>query len=291
MTITTTYSKVEDELLLTLKDIAGSLFKFQLDLSFFVSNVCVYPDMTPFHKAVLKLLIHPLLFAILITIASIAQLMKRREKVKWIKVGQKLSTKTASGMMFAMLFSYQSIASLLFSLIYCVDYQDTKVLFLNGNIECYQAWQVITVFVVCVCVIPFSFYIMLAPAKLVSGTLAVPYFFASCLCAPPLTLLSYLKKTFPQCTCAKHRNPHTSTSTAPTQRTNRISIHKPSMEALAVYKILQGPYREYGISVFRRHIILCWSGMLLGRRLLLILCHTFIQDLVLRVSPKQGIKS
>ncbi len=199
--------------------------------------------------------------------------MQRRSNTKWIKLGQKLSTKTASGMMFAMLFSYQSIASSLFSLIYCVDYENTKVLFLDGNIECYQLWQIATISVVSVCVIPFSFYIMVAPAKLVSGMISVPYFFASCLCAPPLSLLAYIKMTLLPCSSGR-----------PGHRTKTHTTHKPSMEALAVYKILQGPYREYGISVFGRSIMLCWSGMLLGRRLLLILCHTFIHDIVLRVS-------
>ncbi len=160
------YADVEKHLMVTLKDIAGGLFKFQLDLSMLVSNVCLLPDVTPVLKLVLKLLFHPILFTILIVIALTAHILKKSKKERQRKFGRTLSRKVATAMMFAMLFSYQSVASSMFSLINCVEVDHRDILFLDGNISCYQAWQVAVLIAVCLCLIPFSFYIMLAPDKL-----------------------------------------------------------------------------------------------------------------------------
>ena len=171
--------------MLTLKDIAGSLFKFRIDLSVFVSNVCIMADVTPVIKIVLKLVFQPALFSILIILAVIAQGFKRcRKKESTQKFGSTLSTKTASGMVFAILFSYQTVASSMFALIHCVNVNGSNVLFVDGNIACYQSWQIFTLIAIVFCLIPFSFYIMLAPGTLIKGRIDVVSFFTSCFCAP-----------------------------------------------------------------------------------------------------------
>ena len=57
---------------------------------------------------------------------------------------------------------------------------------------------------------------------------------------------------------------------------------KPNDDAVFVYKLLQGPYREFDLPGILRYT--CWSGVLLGRRLCLILAATFISNVVVRLS-------
>ena len=272
--IRATYANVENQLMLTLKDIAGSLFKFRIDLSVFVSNDCIMADVTPVIKIVLKLVFQPALFSILIILAVIAQGFKRcSKKESTQKFGSTLSTKTASGMVFAILFSYQTVASSMFALIHCVNVNGNNVLFVDGNIACYQSWQIFTLIAIAFCLIPFSFYIMLAPGTLIKGRIDVVSFFTSCFCAPIVSTFLYIVH--------KIQDKRKANLRTAIDNSNEVYV---SPEAKAVYRILQGPYREYSIKFCGKKIYLCWSGMLLARRLMLILCDTFIYDLLLRVS-------
>ena len=271
--IRATYTNVENELMRTLKDIAGSLFKFRIDLSFFVSNVCILPDVTPVLKIVLKLIFQPALFSILIIIAIFAHCLKQcSDKKSTQKFGTTLSTKTASGMVFAILFSYQTVARSMFSLVHCVNVNGTKVLFVDGNIVCYESWQVFTLIAIAFCLIPFSLYLTLAPRTLLKGRINVVSFFTACFCAPIVSTFLYIV----------HKIQDGRTGRSPVSANRKVLSISP--EARAVYKILQGPYREYSIKFCRVKIYLCWSGILLARRLMLTLCDTFIHDLLLRVS-------
>ena len=271
--IRATYANVESEIMRTLQDVADSLFKFRIDLSVFVSNVCIMPNVTPVEKIMAKLSFNPALFAILVTTATIGQLLKRHQSKSLQKFGSTLSVKTASGMVFGMLFSYQTIASSMFQLINCVAVNGTNVLFIDGHIQCHEGWQVVTLIAIALCLVPFSFYIMLAPAHLVQGRIHIVTFFIACFCAPIVHTFLYIFHQVFQ----RGKRPRETTTT-----TTKTSSSCP--EARAVYIILQGPYREYSIKFCGLEIFLCWSGMLLARRLMLVLCDTFVYDLLLRVS-------
>ena len=232
-------------------------------------------DVTPVVKIVLKLVFQPALFSILIILAVIAQGFKRcnnKKRKSTQKFGSTLSTKTASGMVFAILFSYQTVASSMFSLIHCVNVNGSNVLFVDGNIACYQSWQIFTLIAIAFCLIPFSFYIMLAPGTLIKGRINVVSFFTACFCAPIVSTFLYVVHKIQDKRKAKR---------TAIDNSNEVYV---SPEAKAVYRILQGPYREYSIKFCGKKLYLCWSGMLLARRLMLILCDTFIYDLLLRVS-------
>ncbi len=428
--IRATYANVENSLMVTLQDVADSLFKFRIDLSVFVSNVCIMHDVTPAMKTTVKLLFSPALFLILITTALVAQCLKHHSSRTVQKFGTQLSIKTASGMVFAMLFSYQTIAASMFQLTNCVTVNGTSVLFIDGNIECYELWQVVTLVAISLCLIPFSFYIMLAPGHLIQGRLHVVVFFAACLCAPIVSAVVFIYNTVKgrrtktptspyssiisrhqdtqtpgpkhavprlgflgpsdpkrdsvqhhpnevvtsntgvgvgdsssEVQLAKHPVSNNNVSNSPIHRSDleltfdpdplrpsalnhaplnspslpsqrsetlrppslrerRLNVRRPgaepvapgvdpsprtpdrsppgppspsprrrprgaagrySPEAAAVYGILQGPYREYALRAGRLELPLCWSGMLLARRLALVLCDTFVYDLLLRV--------
>ena len=176
-------------------------------------------------------------------------------------------------MVFAILFSYQTVASSMFALIHCVNVNGSNVLFVDGNIACYQSWQIFTLIAIAFCLIPFSFYIMLAPGTLIKGQNQCRLFLHSLLlCAPIVSTFLYVVHKIQD----KRKTKRTAIDNS-----NEVYV---SPEAKAVYRILQGPYREYSIKFCGKKLYLCWSGMLLARRLMLILCDTFIYDLLLRVS-------
>ena len=56
------------------------------------------------------------------------------------------------------------------------------------------------------------------------------------------------------------------------------------METSLVYKMLQGPYEEYHVTLpLVNHVPLCWSGILLVRILLLIITKTYVYNILTRL--------
>ncbi len=92
-----------------------------------------------------------------------------------------------------------------------------------------------------------------------NGYITLPEFFAGCLFPVPMAVYCIVKYSI----------------------ANGTKV-EPKDDAVSVYKLLQGPYREFQLPGILRY--LCWSGVLLGRRLALIFAATFIHDVILRLS-------
>ena len=70
-----------------------------------------------------------------------------------------LKGKVSVAIMFTIFFSYQKLASSTFAVVYCVPLEEEKVFFLDGTVKCVQNWQVVTLFCIFLCIVPFGFYI------------------------------------------------------------------------------------------------------------------------------------
>ena len=59
-----------------------------------------------------------------------------------------------------------------------------------------------------------------------------------------------------------------------------------SASSKALYNLLQGPYRdlEYPIPLVKKRIYLCWGGLYLVRRLILVLLKVFVKNVMVRLS-------
>ena len=260
--INTIYGSSDSAVVNSIKEIIGGIFKFRLDLLHLAKTVCAVPGLSPSTKVVFKLSFVPLVLGILIVTYAVSLFFKKRASKS--KIWDFLVRRSALAIVFAVLFSYQKLASSLFKLVNCVTINGQSVMFIDGEIDCYTTGQIIILFLLVLCICPFSFYIALSPALMKHGYVTLVEFFIGCLLPLPMTtfwlIKYYLKKN------------------------EKV---KPNNEAISVYKLLQGPYREFDLPGILRYT--CWSGVLLGRRLCLILAATFISNVVVRLSIMMAV--
>ena len=259
---TSSLEEPEAPTITTIKTILAGLFRFQLDVLHMAKHICPIPNMTPILKVLLKLLFVPSVFLFLIGINALAHYKSRQKNChdKW----KSLAAKASVALMLAILFSHQKLALSTFTLLYCVPVGNDSVLYLDGTVACMQTWQVALVMYTTLCVVPFSLYIAIAPSYLLSNSLTTPVFFIGCIL--PLPVLFYLFTI----TYLPKRKKSASQETNPKDAPN------------LVYLLLQGSYKETRIKIGSRKVNICWSGVLLVRRIILLLLHTYCPEAVMR---------
>ena len=137
-------------------------------------------------------------------------------------------------------------------------------MFIDGEIDFYTTGHTIVLFLLVLCICLFSFYIALSPVLLKHGYITLIQFFIGCLIPQPLNTFWAIKHFL--------------------KKNKKV---KPNNDAVSVYKLLQGPYREFDLPGILRYT--CWSGALLGRRLCLILVATVISNVVIRLSIMMAV--
>ena len=269
---TPVYSKPTAPIVIKLKKFVGSLFKFQFDPLMFAGNLCPLTGLKPVTKVLFKLLSIPFLLSALITICVISKVCSRAVIFrKYRATFKKLAHKSSLALMLALLFSYQKLASAVFSLVYCIPLADDSVLFIDGSVKCLQGWQILILIYIVLCIVPFGFYIAIAPKYLSEQKKSIGMFFLRCMFPVPLILIIMLKKAFNN---LRKSNGSDKRNNADTEYT----------ELSLVYKLLQGPYRNYHLPIpFIRTVAVCWNGILLLRRLMLVIADTYIHDILVRL--------
>ena len=260
------HAQVTDPVVALLKKFVGSLFKFQFDILVFAGNICPFPGLDPVSKVWLKLMFIPLLFVILIAIYCLAKIKIMRPHTKNQK-WKDLSGKASMAIMLAVLFSYQKLAFSAFLLVYCVPVANENVLFIDGKVNCLQNWQVGVLFYIYLCIVPFGVYIAVTPSYLQARKLTIGQYFLGCFLPAPMVLITFFVR------CVKKLRHIESKATD--KKCSQIPL---------IYRMLQGPYKDYYIPLpFIKDVSLCWSGILLIRRLSLIITHMYVHNIVLRL--------
>ena len=261
---TPVYSKPTVPKVIKLKKFVGSLFKFQLDPLVFAGNICPFPGLNPVTKVCFKILSVPFLLFTLIIVKLISRVCSRTSSTN-------LASKSTLALMLALLFSYQKLASSLFSLVYCVPLADDSVLFIDGSVKCLQYWQIVILIYIILCIVPFGVYIAIAPNYLNDQKISIGTFFVGCIFPTPLILIIMLRRTLEILGKDSERDERNLTET------------EYSGSSL-VYKLLQGPYRSYHLPLpFIGPIPVCWNGVLLLRRLTLVIIYTYIHNILVRL--------
>ena len=255
--IDTVYLNRDTSMKGTLKEIMGGLFQFRLDLFSLLDDICAMPDFTPVDKIVFRMSFVVIVFCLCIVIYSVLKLCEAACKVNVSKI----QTKLTRAAMFAVLFSFQSVVSTLLKLIQCVSLGGKDVLLIDASHHCFTSWQMAMCIYVGACVAPFALYMTFCPVLLRSNKLSPSGYFAGCLF--PLPIICYSL-------CRKERSMKT----------------EMSVSSKALYNLLQGPYRdlEYPIPFVKKRIYLCWGGLYLARRLILVLLKVFIKNVMVRLS-------
>lgn len=252
------------------RSILFGLFKFELDVFELLHTTCAAPDMTPVPKVVSQalLIVYMLsVFGLMYLLRLGMRLVRRERKVIGVSVSHptyqtssSIDTKLVSGTLLTLLFMYQKIGTTTFTLLNCVPADGEQVLFLDGTITCYQYWQYAVLTYAIACVTPFCLVLMTGPSLLQSGRIPLWQFLVACLC--PLPFLAAWGFSW---TRVKRKDG------GPPPRRYPLTNGE-----LVVMQILQGPFKtnRYGF---------CWAGVLVGRRLILILLFTFVNDTLLRL--------
>ncbi len=132
----TVYVVTNNTVFNNIKTIVGGIFKFRLDVLHLANTVCTVVGLLPTEKIIFKLLFVPMLLLMLVTVYVTSLIAEKR--VRNTQVWDFLARRAALGIMFAILFSYQKLASSMFQLIHCVQVGEDSVLFVDGEITCYQ---------------------------------------------------------------------------------------------------------------------------------------------------------
>ena len=158
-----------------------------------------------------------------------------------------------------LLLGYERLAETCFKLMTCVSIGSEMRLFIDANVTCMQWWQYLVLACIAVFIVPFIIVLYLGSSKLFKGSMKETEFLAACVLPLPFLVYWLLKKT----------------------------EKRPGNESLAVQavnkdvmEVLHGPFRppkgdDKGT--------LYWESVLIGRRFILLACHSFITSPMLRM--------
>jgi len=178
------------------------------------------------------------------------------------------SIKLSTGFVLALLFTYQKLATTSFTLLNCVPVGERSVLFVQGTIECYQTWQYFVAVYTATCIIPFCAALLIGPGLLKDRLIGLTELFLAFLLPLP-----FLVRWCWLCFCRYRR----CGGAFPPDEAAEAELLSP--EAKAVIQTLQGPFKDSGNRLFGST---CGQGVLIGRRLVLVLLYTFVTNTLMR---------
>ena len=157
-----------------------------------------------------------------------------------------------------LLLGYERLAETSLKLMHCVSIGSGKWLFIDGNVSCFQWWQYILFVYVSVFVMPFIMVLYCGSSKLYKSSITASEFLAACMLPLPFLIYWSFKGM------RKRRGD------------DSVNAQKGNKELL---QILHGPFCPPN-NIAKG--TLYWESVLVGRRFVLLACHTFITNSILR---------
>ena len=208
------------------------------------------------------------------------------------------SQRVASAFTYISLLMYASSAQLCLNLLHCVPVGDDQVLFLDGNIKCYQTFQYFFLAYLISSILPFSAIPILGSYLLKFGRIGVKQFCTGCIFPLPfccfwsyLMLKEYRRSGHQRRynTIENENNP----VVRPDQSDNEtqdlssditfICTDPNERISSAILKVLLSPFRSHNAFKCFPASQIPWEGFLIFRRLVLIIILTFVYDIQLKL--------
>ncbi len=191
------------------------------------------------------------------------------------------------------LLMYASSAQLCLSLLHCVPIGDNQVLFLDGNIKCYQTFQYFLLAYMISSILPFCLVPVLGSYLLKFGRIGVKQFCVACIFPLPFCCF-WLYLLLTDCRCGNQGTYNTieeSDNAVGSQQSNNETQILGSEEnentsqstESAILKVLLGPFRPQQAFMCFPCSHIPWEGFLTFRRLVLIIVLTFVYDIQLKL--------
>ena len=213
------------------------------------------------------------------------------------------SQRVASAFTNISLLMYASSAQLCLNLLHCVPVGEDQVLFLDGNIKCYQTFQYFFLAFFISSIIPFSAIPILGSYLLKFGRIGVRQFCAGCIFPLPfscfwfyLMLKEYRRSGHQRSydTIENENNPavRPDQSDSETQDPSSDNItfictdpneRISSRNESAILKVLLSPFKSHNAFKCFPASQIPWEGFLIFRRLVLIIILTFVYDIQLKL--------
>lgn len=157
------------------------------------------------------------------------------------------------------LLGYERLAETFLKLMTCVSVGSEMRLFIDANVTCMQWWQYLVLACIAVFIVPFIIVLYFGSSKLCKASITATEFLAACVLPLPFLVYWLRKKA--------HKQPGN-------QSLEAKVVNKDVME------VLHGPFRppksdDKGT--------LYWESVLIGRRFILLACHSFITSPMLRM--------
>ena len=214
------------------------------------------------------------------------------------RIKSTFSQRVASAFTYISLLTYTSSARLCLALLQCVPFGDSRVLFLDGNIRCYQTFQYILLSYIISSILPFCLVPVLGSYLLKSDRVGVKQFCAACIFPLPFCCFwMYLLLKDP---CLENQTSHHANDIAENHEEGNTQIESLCSEDItfpwsvsdqttsegsksAILNVLLGPFRPHKSFFCFPSLNIPWEGFLIFRRLVLIITLTFVNDIQLRL--------
>ena len=158
-----------------------------------------------------------------------------------------------------LLLGYERLAETSLTLMHCVSIGSRRWLFIDANVPCMQWWQYFLLAYITVFVVPFIIVLYCGSSKLYSSLITAREFLAACVLPLPFLIFWLFKKKQKQ------------------TGENSTRLHALNRDVL---EILHGPFRPPSN---QDKGTLYWESVLIGRRFILLACHSFIRRSMLRM--------
>ena len=182
-----------------------------------------------------------------------------------------MNKKLIQAFLLSFLFSYQEIVIGTFALVKCVQVDQNRVLYIQGNIQCYQWWQIAVKVYICMYVLPV--FLILSHCPFYAKNKSIPTRIFILVCVFPIPVLPYfmLGQIF-----AKRRNRNSEV-----RENKKLAERKDRKECLDVIAdVLLEHYRSLKFLGFR----FTWLGAHKLYRVLLVICNTYITNPMTRLT-------
>ena len=175
---------------------------------------------------------------------SLINLLRRKQKPALIHY--------MAVVMEVLLLGYERLAETSLKLMQCVSIKTQKWLYIDANVPCMQWWQYLLLAYIVVFVVPFVIVLYCGSSKLHKASISAGEFLAACVLPLPFLAIWFFKKIL------KLKGQGTNTE----QTANKD-----------VLEVLHGPFRPPNNE---DKGTLHWESVLIGRRLILLTCQSFI---------------
>ena len=179
-----------------MKSFFNNLFTFNANSETLSDLGCPFPGMAIVHKRLIKASMPCMMLGlaggILLIVAVSAKFIKSAVMSNYIA---SLKNRLLVTILQIILLGYSSLTSNIFSLLTCMSMvSGTKILFIQGNVNCYQTWQFILLSFVIVWSLPLTVALFMASIQVKKKTLTIKGFFSALMFPLPSVIYFTFKR-------------------------------------------------------------------------------------------------